>query len=74
MNASAPTSCFFAQVNLRLIPEFDPLLGERFVDVDAGGRGRRDAEFEALDDFDDRHGLERFLECRQHGEIVLQTD
>ena len=62
---------FLAQVDLRLIPELDPFVVERLVEVDARGDRRRHAELELVHDLDDGVGLERLLEHRQHVELVL---
>ena len=65
---------FLAQIDLRLIPELDPFVVERLVEVEAGGDRRRHAELELLEDLDDRVGLEWLLEHRQHVELVLDAD
>jgi len=64
---------FFAQGDFRLIPELDPVIGKRLLDIDLGGGGRQ-AELEILDDLDDRLGFIRLLEHRQHMELVLDAD
>ncbi len=63
-----------AQVDFRLIPEFDPVVGERFLQIEARRDRRRQAELELVQDLDDGVGLERLLQHRQHGELVLQAD
>ncbi len=43
----------FAQVDLRLIPEFDPAFRQRFVEIDAAGDRGRLPEIELLQQFQD---------------------
>jgi len=64
---------FFAQIDLRLIPELDPFVVERLLEFDVGG-GRRHSELELQDDLDDRFGFVGLLEHRQHIELVLDAD
>jgi hypothetical protein len=64
----------FSQLDFRLIPELDPFIVERLVEVNAQGHRRRQSELELLQDLDDRLGLERLLEHRQHVELVLKAD
>jgi hypothetical protein len=63
-----------AQVDLRLVPELDPVVGQRLVEAKPGGAARRRSEPELMDDLDDGVGLERLLEHRQHAEQVLSAD
>jgi hypothetical protein len=48
-----------AQIDLRLIPEFDPSVGQGLGEIDASGNGRRMAELDVLQQIDDRGGVER---------------
>ena len=64
---------FFAQIDLRLIPELDPFVVERLLEFDAGG-GRRHSELVLQDNLDDRFGFVGLLEHRQHIELVLDAD
>jgi hypothetical protein len=72
--ASTPTICFFAQIDLRLIPEFDPVVPQRLVEIDAGGRGRRVPKPQLIEDLQYGAGLERLLERSQHPQLLFFTD
>ena len=63
-----------AQVDLGLVPELDPAVLERLVEPDPRRLRRGMAELELLHDRDDRGGLERLLEHRQHLQLVLLAD
>jgi hypothetical protein len=64
----------FAQVDLGLVPELDPSLAQRLLEIDARGHRRRMAELELLHDAHDGGGVERLLEHRQHLQLVLIAD
>ncbi len=64
----------FAQVDFRLIPELDPAVAQRIVEIDAAGDRRRLAEPKFLQDFQDHAGLERLLENGQHAQMMLLAD
>ncbi len=72
--ASAPTSCLRAQIDLRLVPEFDPVLRQGLIEIDAAGDRRRMAELEVLEQFHDDVGLERLAQHRQHLQALLFAD
>ena len=63
-----------AQVDFRLIPEFDPVVLQRVFEIDAGGDGGRRTDLQVADDFDHCAGVERLLEHRQHRQAVLFAD
>ncbi len=55
---------FLAQIDLRLVPEFDPSVRERFAQVDPCRLRRGVAELELLHDRDDCCRIERLFEHR----------
>ena len=63
-----------AQVDLRLVPELDPAVREHLAQFDAGRPRRGVAELQRLHDRDDRVGVERLLEHRQHLQVMLLAD
>ena len=65
---------FFAQIDLRLVPEFDPVLRQGLVEIDAAGDRWRVTEFEVLQQFQDDVGLERLSQYRQHLQVLLFAD
>lgn len=60
-----------AQIDLRLIPEFDPALRQGVAKIDAAGDGRRMAEIVLLQEFEDDIGLERLTQPGQHLQLLL---
>ena len=65
---------FFSQIDLRLVPEFDPVLRQGLVKIDAPGDRGRMAELEVLQQFKDRVGLKRLSQYRQHLQPLLFAD
>ena len=63
-----------AQIDLRLVPEFDPTIVERVAQSDPCRLRRAVAELELLHDRRDRGRVERLLEHRQHLKSVLRAD
>ncbi|MFZ3226772.1 MAG: hypothetical protein WA230_14845 [Xanthobacteraceae bacterium] len=64
----------FAEVDHRLIPEFDPTVIERLVETDPARGGRRVPQFELLQQVQDGLRLDRFFEHRQHLQMLLLAD
>ena len=64
----------FAQVDLRLVPELDPVVGQGVREVDPAGDGGRMTELEVSQQLDDDVGLERLSQDRQHLELVVHAD
>ena len=65
---------FSSQIDLRLVPEFDPVLRQGLVKIDAPGDRGRMAELEVLQQFKDRVGLKRLSQYRQHLQPLLFAD
>ncbi len=64
----------FAQIDLRLVPELDPVVAQGLVEIDAAGDRRRVAELKVLQNFQDDAGLERLFQHRQHLQALLLAD
>ena len=61
---------FFAQIDLRLIPEFDPFFGERVAEVDTAGEGGVLTELVILKHFYNETRLKGLVEHRQHVQAI----
>ncbi len=57
---------FFSEVDLRLIPVFDPAVAQSLVEIDPRSKRLRMPELKVLQDFQEHTGIERLLERRQH--------
>jgi hypothetical protein len=69
-----PGETLLLEVDLRLIPELDPVAPERFAEPDTRRDGDGMTELEPLHDPVDGRSLERLLERRQHLELLLVAD
>lgn len=64
----------FAQGNLGLVPELNPFVLDRVIELELGRDRGRGAKFELLHELDDRFGLKGFLQYGQHLQLVLRAD
>ena len=57
---------FFSEVDLRLIPVFDPAIAQSLIEIDPRSQRLRMPELEVVQDFQEHAGIEWLLQRRQH--------
>jgi hypothetical protein len=65
---------FLAQIDFGLVPEFNPMSGQRFAEIDAARKLSALTEFLILKYFHDDTRLEWLVQHRQHMQVLLFAD